>query len=73
MYPPSLQDLVEKKEITLDDALLAIMPRPSVADANLERRAFVLTRARIYFLERLIEDTGPGVGLHILKDDDWRL
>ena len=50
MYPPALQDLVDKRELTVDDALLAVTPRGSVADRHLERRATALEKARVHFL-----------------------
>jgi hypothetical protein len=74
MYPPSIQDLIERNEIGEHEGTLAITPRDSVTDLeDVTIRASTLERARLNFLHRLIEQVGDGVGMHITNQPDWRL
>lgn len=74
MYPPSIQDLIERGEIGEPEATLAITPHDQVTDYEmLKIRASTLERARLNFLHRLIEQHGDGVGMHITNEPDWRL
>jgi hypothetical protein len=76
LYPAALADLVLTGQIGIDDRRLAEIPRddPCLGTPELlERRAELLEQARRHFHERLIEQLGAGVGLHIYRDLAWRL
>ncbi len=80
LYPLTLAELVVRGLISQEQADLAMRPHDvvyAVAEASndyreVEQRSVVLETARLWHMEQSIEQHGPGVAIHILKDPDWK-
>src|SRR5688572_20619322 len=70
MYPAALDAM----KAAPDAKALALTARADVAPGKAAARAALLERARLWFTARLHEAVGKKpMGVHILKDDRWKL
>jgi hypothetical protein len=74
LYPTVLSYLAGVNAITLDDLIVAQIPRDKVPDlAALQKRNYFLEFARKFFTLQLVAQLGDGSCLHIKNDPAWRL
>jgi hypothetical protein len=80
LYEAALADMLATGLLTEADVELASKTRDTVhavaaatgSDVDVVRRATILEQARHHFTNVALAQHGPGLGIHILRDLDWK-